>query len=69
MVDQALVAGDFFAAPPQAIAGLEAHLRARHVDELAPQAAAYLDQARVRFLGMRPDAVVAAIAAAAQAAR
>lgn len=69
VVDQALVAGDFFAAPPQAIAGLEAHLRARHVDELAPQAAAYLDQARVRFLGMRPDAVVAAIAAAAQAAR
>lgn len=68
VVDQALVTGDFFAEPPSIIAGLEAHLRGRHVRDVAVAARAHLDAADAHFLGMDRDGFVAAIAATAELA-
>ena len=69
VVDQALIAGDFFATPPGVIAALEARLRARDVQDLAALAQAHLESSGAAFLGIGPAAVVAAIAEAATMAR
>jgi len=65
VVDQALVAGDFFAEPPAAVAALEARLRACHAKDLAAVAGHALDASGARFLGFDRADVVAAIAGAA----
>lgn len=68
VVDQALITGDFFAAPPAVIPSLEARLRARHALDLAAEARDHLDGAEARFLGIDSAGFVAAIAGAAEEA-
>jgi lipoate-protein ligase A len=51
-VDQVLIAGEFFVSPPRVMADLEAHLRHRPLENLAADAAAFLQHREVTFLGI-----------------
>ncbi len=64
IIDQAIIAGDFFATPPDAIARLEAALRGQHAAALPTIAEQAL--AGTAFLGLAPTAMLEAIAAAAR---
>jgi lipoate-protein ligase A len=61
VVDQVMLAGDFFAASPRVIFDLEAALRHRPLATLAQAAAAYLEQYDAGLLGMTAADVVAAL--------
>lgn len=65
IVDQALISGDFFAAPPRVVADLEAHLRQRPLGRLEEATRIFLDANDARFLGIERGDFVAIIAQAA----
>lgn len=68
IVDQLLVAGDFFVTPPRIVADLEAHLRGRPVRHLAATSAVFLSERNAAFLGAAQSDMVAAIEEASCAA-
>ena len=68
IVDQLMIAGDFFVTPPRVIADLEAHLRGRRLGQLASVAAAFLTANDAAFLGAAQSDMIAVIVAATQAA-
>ena len=67
IVDQVLVTGDFFVAPPRIIADLEAHLRHLPVEALAARAEMFLRKGNARFLGLAAEEISQALARAANA--
>lgn len=66
IVDQVLISGDFFAAPPRIVADLEAHLRQLHVRRLKEMTRKFLDAGEARFLGMERADFVEIVAEAAR---
>lgn len=68
VIDQAVISGDYFAAPPRIAADLEAHLRQVPAAQAAQAASAFLAASGARFLGMEPAEIVAIVAEAARQA-
>lgn len=68
IIDQAVISGDYFAAPPRLAADLEAHLRQLPAEAAGEAAARFLDTAGARFLGLERADIVAVVAEAARQA-
>lgn len=63
-----ILSGDFFVTPPRVVYDLECALRDSRVADIERNVATFFDQAGIETLSLAPDALAAAIRAAAEAA-